>query len=261
MSYHHRRILCGYLLTVIFGSAWAIAQDQPAKDQPPKPPKAQPAKDQPPKVQPAEDQPAKDEPAVKITPSGETTRSEPAAADTDRPFQPIPSASGAVSAVSRLLAQNKDYEKGDLLTWELVKPVLDRLRRAKVPMPPEKELKTKFLSENDSLVKMLGTERGKVFFKELSKNPPSIDMVDHYRRLPYGDQFLKEFIRDVDGYKFFTTKTWMDEDDAKWAERWTLANVPGGKKFGQPTGRIYTESQLIDFLANYKKSGKARSYE
>lgn len=244
MSDRHRRILCGYLLTVVLGSSWAIAQDQPAKDQPPKPPNVQPAQD---------------EPAVKISPSGEEPKTRPASADADEAIKPVPS--GSVSAVSRLLAENKDYKEGDLLTWELVKPVLDRLRRAKVPMPPEKDLKPKFLSAGDSLVKMLSTKRGEAFFKELSKNPASIDMVDHYRTLPYGDKFLNEFIRDVDGYKFFTTKTWMDAHDAKWAQQWTLANVPGGKKFGEPTGRIYLESQLIDFLTKYKKSGSARTYD
>lgn len=230
MSYNHRHILCGCLLAVALGSGRAIAQD---------------------------------EPAVKITPSGEPTKNQPASSDTDQPFKPIPSAPAArsASAVTRLLAEDDDYKSGDLLTWERVKPVLDRLRRGKVPMPSDKELKEKFLSENDSLVKMLSSKDGKAFFQKLSKDPASIDMVDHYRTLPYGNQFLREFIRDVDGYKFFTTRTWMDAHDAKWAETHTLANVPGGQKFGEPTGRIYLESQLISFLANYQKSGAARSYE
>jgi len=238
MSHYHRRILLGYLLTMAWGVCWAAAQD---------------------------------EPAVKIVPRNASPESEPAPARADESFQPMPTgaAAGSVAAVSRMLAEDKTYKSGDLLTWERVKPVLDRLRRGRVPLPPEKELQSKFLSGNDPLVKMLSTERGKAFFAQLAKNPPSIDLVDRYRDLPESEPFLREFIRDVDGYKFFTEPYWMSPRRAKMAQQaggpvsgWVgLSNVPNGDKFGDPTGRIYLESQLIAFLAENQKSGGSRSYE
>jgi hypothetical protein len=230
MSHYHRRILLGYFLTVALGACWAVAQDAPK---------------------------------IKIVPRNPPPEKKPAPANADEKFQPTPTgAAGApASAVSRLLAEDKTYKSGDLLTWERVKPVLDRLRRAKVPMPPEKEMQAKFLSEKDSLVKMLSTPDGKAFFKELAKKPASIDLVDRYRELPQSEPFLREFTHDVDGYKFFTEPYWLSPSRAQRAESEGLLDVSNGVKLGEPTGRIYLESQLISFLNEYKKSGKTRTYE
>jgi hypothetical protein len=209
---------------------------------------------------------AQDKPAVeiKITPSQSETESETQPAESDEPFSSETSvpAGGSLINVTRMLEQgNETYKNGDLLTWEMVKPVLARLRRANVPMPPEKVMQAKFLRENDPLVKMLSTERGKAFFQQLAKKPSSIDLVDRYRELPLSERFLREFIRDVDGYKFFTESYWLTSERAADAESIGLLNASNGSKLGQPTGRIYLETQLIAFLAEYRKSGTTRTYD
>lgn len=201
-----------------------------------------------------------DLPKIISTPVPAETETEPV----DDTFKPTPGvrASRSPVAVTRLLAEKPNYKSGDLLTWEQVKPILDRLRRSRVPVPPEKDLRPRFLSQNDALVKMLGTEKGQSFFKELSKKPSSIDLVDRYRSLPRGDQFLKEMIENTKGgSEFFTNPMWLTQEDALLAEQNGLSNVPNGSKFGEPTGRIYTESQLLEFLAVYKATGKTRAYE
>lgn len=226
MSHYNRCILCGGLIALACGLSRIDAQDQPVP---------------------------------KISPSQAPAETE---LSTDRTFEPMPGVprSSSASAVTRLLADDADYKSGDLLTWEQVKPTLDRLRRARVPLPPEKELRPKFLSQSDSLYKMLSTERGKSFFKELNKKPESIDLVDRYRSLPRGEQFLTEMIENTKGgSEFFTSPMWLTQEDAVLAEKSGLSNVPNGSKFGDPTGRIYTETQLNQFLAAYRASG-SRAY-
>lgn len=194
----------------------------------------------------------------KITSNPVENETKPAADDSFKPTPGAPLASPAGS-VSRLLSEKENYQSGDLLTWEQVKPVLDRLRRARVPVPPEKDLRPLFLSQNDALVQMLGTEKGKSFFKELSKKPSSIDLVDRYRSLPLGDSYLKQMVENTKGgSEFFTSPMWLTQKDAKLAE---TSGIPNIEKFGEPTGRIYTESQLLKFLADYRTTGKTRTYE
>ena len=229
MNPYFPRILLGFLIAAAFGPYSALAQS---------------------------------EPQIKIVPKGTESEAE-SQKDPNPTFTPVtPSRSTSGSTTTpKLLVEGDTYKSGDLLTWERAKPMLDRLRRSRTPLPPEKDLKKMFLSENDSLVKMLNTERGKEFFAQLAKKPSSIDLVDRYRSMPRGEQFLQQMINDVGGYEFFTNPMWLTQKDARLASQRGLSNVNNGNKLGEPTGRIYLESQLNSFLAEYRKTGKVRSYE
>ncbi|MDC0273516.1 hypothetical protein OAK91_02155 [Planctomycetaceae bacterium] len=152
-----------------------------------------------------------------------------------------------ILTVSEMFAGTKDYQKGDPLTWEFVTPIIEQLREQGLTLPKNAELQPMFLSEGDLFYKMLSTRMGKSFFKDLSKYPESIDRAERYLSLPDGRKELQFIITRKGGAEFFTDM--VNNQNGRETARMISSN-PGDQKFDQPTGRIYLESQLIDYLTN-----------
>lgn len=149
--------------------------------------------------------------------------------------------------VSEMLAQTKGYQAGDPLTWEMVSPVIEKLREQGLSLPKNSELQPIFLSEGDIFYKMVSTRKGQSFFKDLSKSPASIDRAERYLSLPNGQKELQFIMTRQGGAEFFTD---MVSNQNGRATARMISSSSGVRKFDQPTGKIYLESQLMDYLTN-----------
>lgn len=156
------------------------------------------------------------------------------------------------TSLAEMIEENREYKAGDLITWEDAKPYIEQLKENGLEIPDEENLPSMFLSENDRVVKMLRTRKGTKFMRNLAKDGGTFDILDRFRKLPRGYTMLQTMIDTPKGHQLLadmvTSKTGKGT-----AEQ--LSRTPEGKDFDKPTGLIYTEAALLDFL----KAAEAKS--
>ncbi|MBL8829040.1 MAG: hypothetical protein JNM18_18810 [Planctomycetaceae bacterium] len=97
------------------------------------------------------------------------------------------------------------------------------------------------------LVQKLRTPKGQSLATQVSAVPGGFDRLDHLSRLPDGRQLLDRLIDGPDGYKLIEYLAQAEGGRAAGVE---LSAAPGGAKFNEPTGKIYTLKQLREQLVS-----------
>jgi hypothetical protein len=157
----------------------------------------------------------------------------------------IPSMSEIRQAVLRHFQAKPDYQSGDLITREEVDPLLVKLQRMGLPLPDAKEILAKVPSKGEGFVALLSTRDGRKFMRQISTFENGYDRVDRLSRIPLGQQTLRDLIRGPDGYKMVEYMTTAQGGKELGRQ---LSNTPNGANFNAPTGRIYTDEQLLTRL-------------
>jgi hypothetical protein len=157
--------------------------------------------------------------------------------------------------------KERDYRPGDLLSQSDVKTVFISLKDAGWSVPGAKQIVELALPDQDFLVKTLRSESGQRFMRQANKYELAFDWLDRLARLPYGKQTITDTLKVPDGYKLIEHYAKPSEKHNNLAE--ILPNDqngrrPTGKDFDKPTGRIYTEEQLIERLKAVHHADLAR---
>jgi len=153
-------------------------------------------------------------------------------------------------AVEKHFESQRGYKSGDLLTSKDTPAVFKKLESLGWKVADRKEIEKQFLPETDWLVKQLRTDDGQKFMREVARNPSGFDRIDRMRKMPYGDRQLVDLIHSPEGYKMieYMTTTEGGKNLGK-----SLSRGKQGKDFNEPTGRIYTEKQLVERLKQSHK--------
>ena len=164
------------------------------------------------------------------------------------PAEPWPKFAEVEKAAEKHFSTLKKYRKGDLLSQSDVAPVFDQLEKLGWKVADRAEILKLVPGDRELMVRMLRTDDGRVFMRDIQRLPGGYDRVDHLSRLSDAETLLWRLTTGPDGYKmidYMTTTPWGE----------TMGNMvsqaPNGRGFNQPTGRIYTEPQ---FIARLKKS-------
>lgn len=141
-----------------------------------------------------------------------------------------------------------DHQGADLISRDQATKVLDFLKKLGWDVEDRDEILADVLSESDPLVKRLRTKPGKKFMRQSAGYSQAYDRLDRLERLPDGQRILKRLVEGPDGYKLieYLTTSSGGKNMGK-----MLGKIPEGEKFNQPTGRIYTQA---DLLARLKES-------
>lgn len=175
--------------------------------------------------------------------------SQPArAAQPVRKAPALPSMSAIKQAVESNFKADPNYRPGDLITRDEVEPLLAKLQRMGLPLPDAKQILEKVLTSDDFVAKQFSTPNGQKFMRQINRYKGGYDRVDRLSRIPLGEQTVRDLIRGPDGYKMIE---YMITAPGGRALKDEFARVPKGQDFNDPTGRIYTEEQL---LAQLEKS-------
>ena len=175
---------------------------------------------------------------------------------TKKPAEPWPTFEQVQKTAEKHFATLKKYRKGDLLTQSDVAPVFDQLEKLGWKVADRAEILKLFLGDRELMVRMLRTEDGRIFMRDIEKLPGGYDRVDHLSRLSDAETLLWRLTTGPDGYKMidYMTKTPWGETMGE-----MISQAPNGQGFNKRTGRIYTEQQLITRLKqSYAKADKAR---
>jgi hypothetical protein len=157
----------------------------------------------------------------------------------------FPSFDLVTTTVQEALAARHGYRAGDLLTVSTVDPVFGELAKINWKVSDRKDISKLLLPDGDWLARQLTSRGGRQFMRAVSELPQGFDRVDRLRRMPYGQRQLQDLIYAPDGSKIFEymTTTSGGKNLSK-----MLTHGVNGANFDRPTGRIYTELQLIKRL-------------
>jgi hypothetical protein len=163
----------------------------------------------------------------------------------------IPSSAEIKKVVSRHFAAKEDFQPGDLIIREDVKPLLEKLRKLGLPLPDAKKILDDAPRGDEFIAQQLATPDGQKFMRRISKYPMAYDRLDRLGRLPRGRSIVRELIRGPGGEKmieYMTTAAGGKELGKM------LSNSPGASDFNAPTGRIYTVEMLLERLEESRQA-------
>jgi hypothetical protein len=161
------------------------------------------------------------------------------------PAQPLPSFDLVTKQVQQVLALDPDYQTGDLLTAPKVEQVLSKLAKINWKVADAREIVKLVLSDNDWMAERLSTAEGRDFMRHIAQLPGGYDRVDRLRDMPNGQSNVSDFIDSPGGYTMieYMTTTRGGENLGE-----QLSDAVNGADFNKPTGRIYTERELLKRL-------------
>jgi hypothetical protein len=174
------------------------------------------------------------------TPASKNKKSAPAGA--------FPSFDKVTRTVETHLTANRNYRPGDLLTTSTVEPLFRKLEKINWKVADRKDILKSVLSDGDWMARQFTTQSGREFMRHITDLPGGYDRVDRYRRMPYGQQQLVDLINGPEGYKMIEYMTTTRGGKNLGG---MLSQGVNGEDFNRPTGRIYTE---LDLLKRLKKS-------
>ena len=160
----------------------------------------------------------------------------------------FPTFEAVTRTVEKHLAANRNYRSGDLLTTSVVESLFRKLERINWKVADRKQILKSVLPDSDWLARQFATQNGKEFMRQVAELPGGYDRVDRLRRMPYGQQQLADLMRGPDGYKLFEYMTTTQGGKNLGA---MLSKGVNGQDFNRPTGRLYTE---LDLLKRLKKT-------
>jgi hypothetical protein len=164
-------------------------------------------------------------------------------------YAAAPSKKQIAQFVSYELQQKANYQPGDLITLEDVKPILKKLAVAGKPVPNESKVVQDLLPANSALVKHLSSRLGHRFMRKVRNDKLIYDRLDRISRVNGGNALLRDLLKLPDGARYAK----MDPGQAVPDLLDLLPKTRSGKTrtikdYKKPTGRIYTEEDLVKRL-------------
>lgn len=174
---------------------------------------------------------------------------------------PIPSFAEVKQTVAQYFEAMPKFRENDLLTRDVVEPLLGKLQKMGLPLADAGQILGKVPSKDEFLADQLSTDRGRQFMRRISGYPGAYDRLDRLSRMPHGEQTIRDLVRGPGGDKMLQYMTTAQGGTELGKQ---LSNSPTGKQFNEPTGRIYTVTLLLKRLqqshtAALKAAGKKTS--
>lgn len=158
----------------------------------------------------------------------------------------------------QLATDDPEWRSTDLITREQAQRAFRGLEKLGWKVADRRAILERLLPTSDELVEKLTTSsQGRKFMRQIAVLPQGYDRVDRLRRIPRGERYLDDLIKGPGGdelIQYFTESRGGEELGRM------LGEVPGGADFNDPTGRIYTEQQLLAALAtSHRRELKRRA--
>jgi hypothetical protein len=165
----------------------------------------------------------------------------------------LPPFDAVKTVVQKTLARDSNYRPGDLLAKTQARAVLGEIKKAGWEVPKGRELVARVPSDEEFLVRVLRTDKGVGFMRRVASMPSGYDRLDRLSRIPSGQTTVEQLIRGPDGHKLIG---YLTEGGGGQQLGSMLAQTARGQKFNEPTGRIYTATQLLAELQRLHAASK-----
>lgn len=172
------------------------------------------------------------------------------------PFEPLPNVEVVQRIVTQNLAETTDYDPGDIISRSQVKWVLKKVKIAGWHISPKHGILNSVLRDNAYLIRQLRTVDGENLMGKLSNAPIAYHRLDRLSSCTEGRQRLREWMADAPGEETLRALTAVKGGDRLLKQ---VAAAPKDLDLDKPTGRIYTEAELIErLLAAHAADSKKR---
>lgn len=147
--------------------------------------------------------------------------------------------------VSAYFASQPGYTNGDLITRSQIEKVLAKIVSGGLKLPDAASIAKQGLPDDSFMARELSTPDGRRFMRKLAQHANSFSYLDRLSTIPRGQQTIRDLVRAKDGDKMIeymaTTKGGQNLGAM-------MSQARGGVDLNKPTGRIYTESELLAAL-------------
>jgi len=170
--------------------------------------------------------------------------------------KPLPPFRAVRDVVQRHFAMQADYKPGDILSRSEVAPIFDQLGLMGWRVLDKKAIVLRVPKETDFVVRILRTESGRKFMRQIAAMPGAYDRLYRISVLPHGRQTVADLVRGKGGAKFvrYLTETRGGRNLGR-----MLENTPQGNKFNEPVRFLFTEDALLKRLnESYQQERKGR---
>ncbi len=154
------------------------------------------------------------------------------------------------------LATRHGYLPGDLITRGDVEPVFKILHEQGWSVADRDQLLKLVLEDGSFLAKQLRSGPGLKFARGVAREQLVFDRLDRLSTMPGGERLIHDMIRLPNGQSFMARQPTPGFTDLTiLLPKQANGKTPRDKDFNKPTGKIYTENDLVKAL---EKSWKAR---
>ncbi len=158
-----------------------------------------------------------------------------------KPPKKLPTFIAVEASVHQYFA-DKRIQNDDLLSKGDVRPLFAVLAKQGWNVADQNEIIDQLLDDKYFMVLMFKKGAGRDFAHNCARYPGGYDRLDRLSRLPHGDTFIEGLIAGPDGYKMVE---YMTETPGGNVLGQQVSNAPKGHNFNDPTGRIYTTTELL----------------
>jgi hypothetical protein len=158
--------------------------------------------------------------------------------------KPMPTFEAVKGVVTAQLKKNRYYKPGDVLSRNDVDPMFGKLATLGWKVDDRKMILDQVLPDDYYLVRALRSPDNGFFMRQVATVPDGYgyDRLDRISRMGDGRILIDRIMYEPGGWQFVEI---MSETKEAPGMASAFSMGPGGKGFTTPTGRIYTEQQLI----------------
>jgi hypothetical protein len=171
---------------------------------------------------------------------------------------PMPSFAAVTAAVTGQLKANRYYRSGDVLARGDMEPIFSKLAALGWVVGDRKQILDQLLPDNYYLIRALRSPDNTLFMRQVGQVPDgyAYDRLDRLSRMGDGEILINRIMQEPGGWNFIDIMSETKEAPGM-AQAFSMG--PGGTDFKKPTGRIYTEQQLLARLKqSYDKATKKK---
>lgn len=168
----------------------------------------------------------------------------------------LPKFDAVNDVVERQLKTNRYYQTGDVLSRGNVEPIFGQLANLGWKVSDRQAILEQLLPDDDHLVRALRSPNNNDFMRHVGQvaNGYGYDRLDRLSRMGDGEVIVSRLMQEPGGWNLIDIMSETREAPGM-AQAFSMG--PGGKDFTKPTGRIYTEQQLLARLKqSYDKANK-----
>ena len=170
--------------------------------------------------------------------------------------KPLPPIGAVRDAVRRHFAVQTGHLPGDILSRSMVAPLFDQLGLMGWKVLDKKAILRHVPKETDFVVRVLRTDSGRQFMRQIASMPGGYDRLYRLAVLPRGRQTVADLVRGKGGAEFVQ---YLTESRGGHNLGRMLKNAPNGTKFNEPVGFLFTEDALLQRLEkSYGEERKRR---
>lgn len=158
--------------------------------------------------------------------------------------KPLPSFEAVKATVERHLKARPRYQPSDVLARGDVEPILTALAQLGWKVSDRKEILNQLLPDDYYLVRALRSPNNGQFMRQVGQVPNGYgyDRLDRLSRMGDGEIIVSRLMEEPGGWNLVDI---MSESREAPGMAQAFSMGPGGQDFTKPTGRIYTEQQLV----------------